>query len=89
MEWNRKLIKSAHCFTQAHPGATAMVYSSHHTFTQVLNSPASYGFDAEQVIKEGGAIWVDNIHPTTAMHEIIAVEMSAFLGDTPAYVANE
>ena len=88
-KWNIKLVENARSFTQRHPDATAMVYSSHHTFTQVLNSPSLYGFEPEDAAKGGGAIWIDHIHPTTAMHKVIAREMRAFLGNVPAFSTNE
>lgn len=82
-------MENARSFTQAHPDATAMIYSSHHTFTQVLDNPGSYDFVPDDVAKMRGAIWIDNIHPTTAMHKIIAREIGAFLGNVPAFVAKQ
>lgn len=74
-KWNLKLSENARSFTQGHPDITAMIYSSHHTFSKVLDSPTSYGFETE-----GRGIWIDHIHPTTAMHKVIAENLRRFLG---------
>jgi hypothetical protein len=62
-----------------------MIYSSYDTFTRVLCDPISHGFIFEDVTKEGG-IWYDHLHPTSAMHDIIAKDIAQFLGDQPAFV---
>jgi len=61
-----------------------MIYSSYDTSTRVLDDPISHGFIFDDISKEGGGIWVDHLHPTSAMHEIIAKNMAHFLGDQPA-----
>lgn len=63
-----------------------MVYSSYDTFIRVLDDPESHGFAPEDVGKKGGAIWHDNLHPTSAMHAIIAKDMALLLNNQPAFV---
>jgi phospholipase/lecithinase/hemolysin len=89
-EWNDKLIQSARAFCDSHPeDITVMIYSSYDTFTRVLDDPASHGFSLDDIDKEGGAIWNDNLHPTTAMHDLVAKDMASFLGDQPAFVGKQ
>jgi len=82
-DWNKALAETVRQFANAHypEEITAMIYSSYDTFTRVLDDPISYGFTFEDVRKEGGGIWYDNLHPTSRMHDIIAADMAQFLGD--------
>jgi phospholipase/lecithinase/hemolysin len=63
-----------------------MIYSSYDTFTRVLRDPVSHGFAAEDATKEGGGIWYDHLHPTSAMHDVVARDIARFLGELPAFV---
>jgi len=90
MEWNRKLAQSVRAFCDSHPeDITAMIYSSYDTFTRVLDEPTSYGFSSDDIDKEGGAIWHDHLHPTSAMHDLIARDIASFLGDQPACIGKK
>lgn len=87
--WNQALTKNVDLFVKSHPGElTARIYSSYDTFTRVLDDPESHGFKAEDVCKQGGAIWYDQLHPSSAMHRIIAGDIARLLGDIPAYKEN-
>ena len=66
-----------------------MVYSSYDTFTRVLDDPELHGFTPEDVSKKGGAIWRDDLHPTSAMHAIIANDMAQLLNKQPAYIGEK
>jgi len=89
-EWNHKLALSVRAFCDSHlEDITAMIYSSHDTFTRVLDDPGSYGFAIGDVDKEGGAIWYDNLHPTTAMHDLVAKEIASLLAGQPAFVGKK
>lgn len=57
---------------------TAMYFSSYKVFTSVLDGPENYGLANDQK-KAGGTIWVDNLHPTSAVHAIIANELNKML----------
>lgn len=78
-EWNDVLPRVAKGFSDRHVDATVLIYSSHETFTRVLNNPTRFGFDAEDVNKQGGSIWFDRIHPSSRMHDEIAKDMLEFL----------
>ncbi|KZP09944.1 carbohydrate esterase family 16 protein [Athelia psychrophila] len=82
--WNTLLAKNVHSFASSHQDVTALIFSSHATFTRVLNDPTAHGFQEEDVDKEAGSIWVDALHPTTKMHEVIASDISAFLESVPS-----
>ena len=74
-------------FEEVHPDATVFIFSSWDLFTTVLDNPVRYGFKEEDRSKNGGGIWVDRLHPTTKMHEIIAKGIVEYLksispGDT-------
>ncbi|KDQ60958.1 carbohydrate esterase family 16 protein [Jaapia argillacea MUCL 33604] len=77
--WNTNLRKGIIPFTTKYPEATAMIYSSWDTFNRVLDDPTSFGFTEQDTVRGGGAIWVDHIHPTSKMHDIIAQDMAKLL----------
>jgi phospholipase/lecithinase/hemolysin len=85
LNWNTELGKAVHRFSAAHRDASVMIYSSWDIFTQVLDDPVRYGFSTEDVRKKGGAIWVDHLHPTSKMHDIIACGLARFLNAQAAY----
>ncbi|KAH7099776.1 hypothetical protein BKA62DRAFT_803101 [Auriculariales sp. MPI-PUGE-AT-0066] len=73
--WNTALALGALDFKKQHPDSTVIVYSSHDTFTRILDNPTAYGFDVQDPRKRVGGILVDGLHPTTAVHKIIAEEI--------------
>jgi len=75
-QWNEALNERAQQFAATHADATVMIFSSWDTFSRILDDPASYGFDASEKF---GGIWVDQLHPTTKVHDILAREISEFL----------
>ncbi|KAI1795868.1 SGNH hydrolase-type esterase domain-containing protein [Ganoderma leucocontextum] len=89
--WNSTLRDRIARFSTAHPDITALLFSSWDTFTRVLDDPVSHGFGPEHVSRSGGEIWVDNLHPSSKMHDWIAHDIAQFLKTQPAYTppANE
>ncbi|KAF8845606.1 hypothetical protein BDN67DRAFT_993291 [Paxillus ammoniavirescens] len=77
-QWNEALNERAQQFAAKHADASVMIFSSWDTFSRILDDPASYGFDASEKF---GGIWVDQLHPTTKVHDILAREISKFLND--------
>ena len=73
------LRESTSKFVTEHPDATVFIFSSWDLFTTVLDDPVQYGFKEEDRSKNGGGIWVDRLHPTTKMHEIIAKGIVEYL----------
>ncbi|KAI5888385.1 uncharacterized protein SCHCODRAFT_02636602 [Schizophyllum commune H4-8] len=82
--WNRALLARAKTFAQEHPGATVLVFSSARAIDNILDDPDIYGFPASDVRKANGAIWMDRLHPTSAVHDVLAREMAEFLGGVPS-----
>ncbi|KAI0065396.1 hypothetical protein BV25DRAFT_1821796 [Artomyces pyxidatus] len=85
--WNAELRSAIQEFFSKYRDITVMVYSAWHTFSRVLDDPTPFDFPADHVRKAFGKIWYDNLHPTSAMHEIVAQDMSVFLHDVSATVA--
>ena len=48
------------------------LFSSHEVISDILDNPERYGFSKEDVAKEGGEIWVDDLHLSSAVHRILA-----------------
>ncbi|KAJ7449239.1 hypothetical protein FB451DRAFT_754571 [Mycena latifolia] len=83
--WNTALQTAAASFAAAHPDATVLIYSAWDTFNALLDDPEAHGFPVGDVRKAGGAIWYDNLHPTSRVHDFVARDMSAFLGGVPTF----
>jgi len=75
-KWNVCLESSAVAFAAKHEDATVILFSPWDTFTRVLDNPEQYGFAEDDPIRVKGGIWVDHMHPTSAMHAIIAHEVA-------------
>ncbi|KAI0336551.1 hypothetical protein GY45DRAFT_1315944 [Cubamyces sp. BRFM 1775] len=83
--WNSGLRSHVLAFADKHPDITTLFYSSWSTFTRVLDDPVSHGFNQEHVSRSGGDIWVDNLHPSSKMHDWVAHDISKFLHEQPAH----
>ena len=77
--WNAALDAAVSGFASAHADATVFVFSAWDTFTRMLDDPVAHGFERSDARKRGGAIWVDELHPTSAVHGIVAEELARFL----------
>lgn len=75
LAWNEKLRQAADAFSASHLDASVVVWSSWELFMQLLTEPQTFGFEEADVGQEAGAIFADGLHPTTAVHEIIAREL--------------
>ncbi len=51
------------------------LFSAHVLFTDILDNPRDYDFDEDDTADEGGAIWTDELHATSAMHSIMANQL--------------
>ncbi|KAG8893344.1 hypothetical protein FRB99_001986, partial [Tulasnella sp. 403] len=74
-EWNALLPHSIREFTSAHPDATAFTLDAHALFTDILGGPERYGFPKEAGRERDGVVYVDHVHPTSAVHAIVAREV--------------
>ncbi|PBK96922.1 hypothetical protein ARMGADRAFT_1010455 [Armillaria gallica] len=84
-DWNSCLAKALESFTSSHPDTTVMLFSSYQTFSSIFDNPVDHGFEEKDIHKRGGNIWYDHLHPTSAVHDIIAAYLADFLSEvTPA-----
>lgn len=68
--WNELLDTAVHEFA-ASTTATIMLFSSHEVISAILDEPEQHGF-AQDDAKEIGSIWEDELHLTSAVHDILA-----------------
>lgn len=83
MNWNTQLETALEAFAAKHTDATVLLFSSWDTFTRVLDNPTQFGFAESDPDTECGGIWVDHMHPTSDMHEIIARDLASFIASVP------
>lgn len=60
---------------------TSKIFSSFAVFADILTYPEEHGFEKTDPRDEMGGIWVDGLHATSDVHEILALEMEAFLSE--------
>ncbi|KAG8799046.1 hypothetical protein FRC16_005929 [Serendipita sp. 398] len=80
--WNMELQRHIRTFVtekEATGPVTVLYFSSHKIFTSILDNPEEHGFPEEDINKSGGAIWVDELHPTSAVHAIFARKINVML----------
>jgi phospholipase/lecithinase/hemolysin len=77
--WNAALGKTAETFASRHEDVTVLIYSSHATFTKILDNPEKYGFKAADVRRPWASVWVDQLHPTSGVHRVVAQDVAEFL----------
>jgi len=77
--WNLTLEQELRKWASTHPDITAFLFSSWDSFSRVLDDPSAFGFDPSDIFQAGGAIWVDRLRPTSAMHRVIADYVVSFL----------
>jgi len=79
-DWNIALRSSSISFASGHVDATVLLFSSHATFSRVLDNPVGHDFHEADAARKGGkGIWMDHLHPTSKMHEVVAKDLAAFL----------
>lgn len=62
---------------------SVFVFSSWSTFMSILDYPEAYGFDEDEVDEAQGPVWMDDLHPTSKVHGILAKHLNKFLTDIP------
>jgi len=77
--WNASLAAHIAEFATDHSDASVFLFTAWDTFTRVLDDPVAHGFKTGDTRRKGGGIWVDQLHPTSAMHEVVAQDMAIFL----------
>ncbi|KAG2130185.1 uncharacterized protein EDB93DRAFT_1332106 [Suillus bovinus] len=87
--WNETLEKELQSWTKTHPDVTTFLFSSWDSFSRVLDDPNAFGFDPNDISEAGGAIWVDRLRPTSAMHRVIADDLVSFLDSHSPHVSDQ
>lgn len=84
-KWNDGLRSSVATFASNHAEVSALYFSSHKTFSRILDEPWQHGFTAHDAEKEAGkGIWADRLHPTSKMHDFVAKDLTSFLASVVA-----
>lgn len=60
---------------------SVFIFSAWNSLLSVLDYPEAYDFDSEDVDQAEGPIWMDNLHPTSKVHAVLAKHLYAFLAD--------
>lgn len=75
--------EAAKSFSSTHADSSVFVFSSFDLFHTILGDPTTYGFEAADVKRRGGSVWVDHLHPTSKVHDHIAEAIAKFLTEIP------
>ncbi|XP_006463806.1 hypothetical protein AGABI2DRAFT_120609 [Agaricus bisporus var. bisporus H97] len=73
--WNKLLRTQAIEFQSKTTDATVLIFSSHKLFSDILDDPLEYEFTEDDPETEGGGIWVDDLHPTSEVHDILGEQI--------------
>ncbi|QRV75970.1 carbohydrate esterase family 16 protein [Ceratobasidium sp. AG-Ba] len=77
--WNQRMKEGITKFSDDHSDVQCYQFSSHDILDDILTRPTKYGFTEADATKRGGAIWVDHIHITSAVHKILASKILELL----------
>jgi phospholipase/lecithinase/hemolysin len=83
--WNSALQDAIVQFSTDHPDLTVMTFSSWDTFNRILDNPTAYGFPEYDKRRSGGTIWLDHLHPTSRIHDLLAHDLAKFLNAQAAF----
>lgn len=78
-QWNNLLTANVETFAASHPDASVFLFSSWDSFNRALDNPTGHGLEPSDVAKPFGKVWVDYLHPGTALHRVIAKDLTRFL----------
>lgn len=71
--WNAALASEVNSFEAANEDCKLFVVKTWQLFTDILEQPSAFGFaDRDPSRAYGGGIWMDGLHPTSAVHALIA-----------------
>lgn len=73
--WNELLQSKLQEWTDSTSQASLLNFSIHAFLNDVLDAPEKYGFDADDVRVACGKFWMDGLHLTTAVHQIMAMQV--------------
>jgi hypothetical protein len=82
--WNGLLSLYSNTFAAETSQATILLFSAHAVLTKVLDDFDEFDFNESDVEEPGGAIWLDELHLTSAVHSIVAKHLQRALESHPA-----
>ncbi|KAJ6077672.1 uncharacterized protein N7446_000608 [Penicillium canescens] len=74
-KFNNRLALEKRKFEKRFPDSSTSLYDSWSFFTEILNHPTGYGFDADTSCIGNGCLWWDSYHPTSAVHSLLAQDL--------------
>jgi len=88
--WNTQLSSRIAQFVKNHPEeVSAFRFFAFDTFNQMLDNLEMYGFDPKDVRKPAGSVWVDHLHPTSAVHKVVGEQVASFLDGIPGKIQSQ
>lgn len=73
--WNSLLQSRSEEFAKDTPQASVLLFSANAVVGGILNDPEAYGFKKREIDVEGGKIWEDSLHITSAAHRVLALSI--------------
>ncbi|KAJ8088933.1 hypothetical protein PM082_014180 [Marasmius tenuissimus] len=73
--WNEEFRTQIVEFQANTATAKVNIFSLHQVLSKILDDPEDFDFTEDDSTTEGGAIWVDELHLTSEVHEIIAEQI--------------
>ncbi|KAG8902807.1 hypothetical protein FRB99_004106 [Tulasnella sp. 403] len=78
-EWNELLPRFLDDFSKTRPEASTFLFDTYKSISHMLAAPTEYGFPANAGSMYDHIMYVDNIHPTSKVHEVLARQIGSFL----------
>ena len=93
LAWNAGLLRGATNFASEYDEATIFLFSPNDILSEVLDSPAKFGFDASDAELANGGIWLDDASFTSTVQGILAKRLKesllSFIPEDPPVEAPE
>jgi phospholipase/lecithinase/hemolysin len=82
-EWNSRLTNHTIAFRTAHPDTNVAIYNAAALFDELLDDPSAFGFRNAQDHHptDQDVMWFDTLHPSCSVHELLAKDIGAALGN--------
>lgn len=82
--WNIALRLESRAFSNAHPKlASVLHFSAWDSISDVLDRPLAHGIPERELKWAGGMVWIDLMHPSSRVHDVIARDFAQFLEGLP------
>lgn len=77
--WNALLPNHIRKFGKKHRDVTVFLFDEHALLSKIILDPTQYGFSANAGRMRDNETFLDHVHPTSAVHRILARELASFL----------